>query len=107
LSLRRQAFGGDIVEISLEQPSPGQVAAIAAVSGVRATEERGSAPLRVTVGDADRAIPELLAALAASGATVRAVAPYRPTFDEVFIRLIEQHGEARPPVGRLQTSGSA
>lgn len=94
LSLRRQAFGGDVVEISVVRPSPGYVAALADVPGVRATEERGDEPLRVTVDDANQAIPALLAALERGGATIRAVAPYQPSFDEVFIRLIEQHGQA-------------
>ncbi len=106
LGLRRQAFGGDIVEIGVEQPSPAYLVALAAVPGVRATEERADGTLRATVEDADRAIPALLDALAAAGATIRAVAPYQPTFDEVFIKLIEQHGQPRPPTGRLRTSAS-
>jgi hypothetical protein len=58
------------------------------------------------VEDAERAIPALVGALEASGATIRAIAPYQPTFDEVFIRLIERHGGSRPPAGRLRTSAS-
>jgi ABC-2 type transport system ATP-binding protein len=104
-TLRRQAFGGDVVEISIERPTIGYLAALGQVPGVRGTEERGEAPLRVTVEDAQRAIPALLDALEATGATVRSVAQYQPTFDEVFIRLIEQHGEAAPPTGKLVTSG--
>ena len=102
LTLRRQAFGGDIVEISIEQSSPGYVAALAAVPGVRATQERGAAPLRVTVDDANSAIPILLDALEASGATIRSVSQYQPTFDEVFIRLIEQQGVTPPVAGQLK-----
>ena len=105
LSLRRQAFGGDVVEISIERPASGYLDALGRVHGVRGTEERGTAPLRVTVEDAQRAIPALLDALETSGATVRSVAQYQPTFDEVFIRLIEQHGDPVPPIGRLVTSG--
>jgi ABC-type uncharacterized transport system ATPase subunit len=75
------------------------------VPGVRGTEERGDTPLRVTVEDAQRAIPALLDALETRGAAVRAVAQYQPTFDEVFIRLIAQHGDPLPPAGRLVTSG--
>ena len=106
LSLRRQAFDGDIVEISVERPSPGYSDRLADLPGVRATEERSDAPLRVTVEDAQRAIPALVGALEASGATIQAIAPYQPTFDEVFIRLIERHGDPRPPAGRLRTSAS-
>ena len=104
LTLRRQAFGGDIVEFSIAQSSPGYVAALAAVPGVRATQERGAEPLRVTVDDANSAIPILLDALEAGGATIRSVSQYQPTFDEVFIRLIEQHGDAPPETGRLKVA---
>jgi ABC-2 type transport system ATP-binding protein len=106
IGLRRRAFGGDIVEVAIERPTSDYAAAVAAVPGVRATEERGGAPLRVTVEDATSAIPALVGALEASGAAIRTIAPYQPTFDEVFIRLIEQHGAPRPPAGRLRTSES-
>jgi ABC-2 type transport system ATP-binding protein len=105
LTLRRQAFGGDVVEISIERPAIGYLDALGRVPGVRGTEERGEAPLRVTVEDAQRAIPALLDALETRGAAVRSVAQYQPTFDEVFIRLIQQHGDPLPPAGRLVTSG--
>jgi hypothetical protein len=67
---------------------------------------RGDEPLRVTVDDANRAIPVLLEALEATGATVRSVAQFQPSFDQVFIRLIEQHGEKRPPAGQLRVSAA-
>lgn len=104
LTLRRRALGGDVVDITVERPSPRYVAAVAEAPGVYSAESRPDEPLRAIVEDADRAIPTLLDALERSGAAVRSVTQYRPTFDEVFIRLIEQHGGARPPVGRLQTS---
>jgi hypothetical protein len=60
----------------------------------------------VVVEDARRAIPILIERLEAAGATIHSVEHYRPTFDEVFIRLIEQYSGARPPLGRLQTSAA-
>jgi ABC-2 type transport system ATP-binding protein len=106
LTLRRQAFGGDVVDIAVERPRPSYTEALAAVPGVRGTELRGDEPLRVTVDDANRAIPALLEALEATGATVRSVAQFQPSFDQVFIRLIEQHGEKRPPAGQLRVSAA-
>lgn len=102
LTLRRQAFGGDIIEISVERPHADYVGTLTALPGVRGAEERGSEPLRVTVDDATNAIPALLDALEQGGATIRSVAQYQPTFDEVFIKLIEQQGATPPEVGRLQ-----
>jgi hypothetical protein len=37
---------------------------------------------------------------------VRSVAQFQPSFDQVFIRLIEQHGEKRPPAGQLRVSAA-
>ncbi len=90
-ALRRQAFGGDLIDITVEQPSSAYVHTLAGVAGVHAAEEPPDRSLRVTVDDAQRAIPHLISVLEASGAGVRSIAPYRPTFDEVFIRLIRQH----------------
>ena len=105
-ALRQQAFGGDVVDLLVEQPRPAHAEAIAALPGVREATLLADGRLRATVADAESAIPPLLDALEAAGAPARSVAPYRPTFDEVFIRLIEQHGDPRPPVGRLQTSAA-
>lgn len=107
IALRRQAFGGDVVDLVLDRPLPHAVEMIEAAPGVRAVEVVPSGALRVTVDDAEQAIPTLLDALERAGGEARTVAQYRPTFDEVFIRLIEQYGEPRPPVGRLQTSAVA
>jgi ABC-2 type transport system ATP-binding protein len=103
-TLRRQAFGGDLVDLMLDRPAALYVDAVAAASDVRKAEARSAETLQVTVPDATHAIPTLIDAIEAAGALVRSVSLYRPTFDEVFIRLIEQHSGVRPPVGRLQTS---
>ena len=105
-ALRRRAFGGDMVDLVLDQPAAPCAGTVESASGVRAVEVRGAEALRVTVEHAEQGIPALIDAVEAAGADVRSVAQNRPTFDEVFIRLIEQHGAPRPPLGRLQTSGA-
>ena len=111
--LRRDAFGGDVVDIAVEHPSRDYVDAVGALAGVRSVSasvtagrdpDTGSdAPLRIIVEDAQRAIPALLDALEAAGAEVRTVGQYRPAFDEVFVRLIERHGGRRPPQVAMRT----
>jgi ABC-2 type transport system ATP-binding protein len=104
--LRRRAFGGDIIDIVVARPSLLYIAVVNDVAGVRAADIPPDQPLRVMVDDAERALPVLLQTLMASGAEVRSVAQYRPTFDEVFIRLIEQHSGARLPPGMLKVSAA-
>lgn len=111
--LRRDAFGGDVVDIAVEHSSQDYVDAVGGLAGVRSVSaavtagrdpETGSdEPLRIIVEDAQRAIPALLAALETAGAVVRTVGEYRPAFDEVFVRLIEQHGGRRPPLVAMRT----
>lgn len=105
-TLRRQAFGGDVVDVTLDQPAAVSIDVVALVPGVRGTLVSGANTLQVTVDDATHAIPRLLEVLRATDVGVRSIAQDRPPFDAVFIRLIEQYGAARPPAGRLQTSGA-
>ncbi len=100
-TLRRQAYGGDIVEIATEKPSGRYAGAVAEIPGVLdAVSTRQG--LRVTVEDAEVSVPMLLSEVEKAGATVTTVGQYQPTFDEVFIRLIEQYRGARLPLGGLR-----
>jgi len=103
-ALRHQAFGGDQVDIIVDRLPQGGIDVLLQVAEVRAVEEVQTHRLRVTVDRAERAITGLLDALQATGVAVQSIGQFRPTFDQVFIRLIAQQGAAPPPVGRLQTS---
>ena len=107
IELRRQAFGGDMIDLVVEGPRTAYTATLGSLSGVRSVAAQPDGALRVTVADAASALPELLAALDAAGATVRSVGQFRPTFDEIFIRLIEHEGLARPAIGTLRSSEAA
>ncbi len=102
--LRRQAYGGDIVDVTVERPPQSLVGAVSKVDGVRGAETSPEESMRLTVDDAQYSIPRIVEELERSGAKVRSIAQYRPTFDEVFIRLIEQYCGQRPPLGGLLTS---
>lgn len=102
--LRRQAYGGDIVSITLVDGASRNTAMIARLPGVRHVDDGHDSVLRVTVENAERAIPILLDILDQKGIPVQSIAQSRATFDEVFIRLIEQHGRTRPALGRLRIS---
>jgi len=89
--LRRAAFGGDLIDVVVADRSPTYLRGLAGVAGVRQGEGAPDRALRLVADDAQRAIPQLMEALRSAGAEVQSVAPYQPTFDEVFIRLIERH----------------
>lgn len=102
--LRRQAYGGDIVDVVVERPPQSLAGAVSNVEGVHEAETSPEESLRLTVEDAQHSIPRIVEELERSGAKVRSIAQYRPTFDEVFIRLIEQYCGQRPPLGGLLTT---
>ncbi|TCJ19957.1 ABC transporter ATP-binding protein [Rubrobacter taiwanensis] len=93
--LRRQAFGGEVLELTLGG-EPGQVSwslsflkDIGHVVEVREDEEAAEGPVshaRLIVDDADVAMPQVFSAL--NGADVRSVDILKPSFDEVFFRLV-------------------
>ena len=45
------------------------------------------------ITDATTATPEVMAALQAHGHAVEGIDLYKPTFDEVFVRLLQQQKE--------------
>ncbi len=104
--LRRQAFGGDVVDIVVERQALDHARTVSSVEGVVGAEMPHDESVRVTVENAQVAIPMLIEELEESGATVRSVSQYQPTFDEVFIRLIEQHGGEHLSSDQLQLNQS-
>jgi ABC-2 type transport system ATP-binding protein len=97
--LRRQAFGGELLDVETAQPLPGTVLdellRIDGVDDVRASE-RGRRHHRLVVGDATTLGPLVRHHLDSSGAEVIAVQPHLPSFDDVFVTLV-QHEDGGPP----------
>lgn len=94
--LRRRSFGGEIVELSLGG-EPGRLAGrlgalerLGRVEEVRRGEEAGGivSLVRLLVEDADAALPKAMNTL--NGADVRSLGVPRPSFDEVFFRLVKE-----------------
>jgi ABC-2 type transport system ATP-binding protein len=100
--VRRSAFGGDIVTVALEEPSPLHVDVALRAPGVLEAEASRDGSLRLIVEDAETTVPSLLQELQDRGATVSSVAQYRPSFDEVFVRLIQQYEGRQLAMGGLR-----
>jgi ABC-2 type transport system ATP-binding protein len=97
--LRRQAFGGELIHLVLGG-DPGRLGevlktleGIGRVVEVRQDEEAEEAASRVRllVEDADAAVPEVTEAL--NGADLRSLDIPKPSFDEVFFRLVRGTSE--------------
>ena len=94
--LRRRAFGGEIVELSLGGEPGGLSGRLEALGGlgrveeVRREEKDGEVVslVRLLVEDADAALPKAMEML--DGADVRSLGVPKPSFDEVFFRLVKE-----------------
>jgi ABC-2 type transport system ATP-binding protein len=89
-ALRREAFGGDILDIRTDGPA--RRGAIEGIEGVRTVEQPAKDRLLVTADDAGVVVPRITDALNASGSRVLTADKHEPTFDEVFVELVERSG---------------
>jgi len=86
--LRRQAFGGEVIALTTED-----VFDVEQLSGnphVHGVKQLGLRDFQVIVDDAGEATADIVEAVTATGAEVASVREDRPTFDEVFARLVER-----------------
>lgn len=99
--LRHRAFGGELVEVEAREQLPDAVlAALAEIDGVRAVERTGTQGrgLRLLVSDAGAALPRIQRHLEGEELTVDSAEPRVPSYDEVFVALVQ--ADERPAAGR-------
>ena len=95
-ALRRQAFGGDVLELRSSDLTARSARELRRLPVVHEVELLGLDTLRVVVESARQSIPQVLAELKQHGVLVESVSERRPSFDEVFLRLT---GGALPSAG--------
>jgi ABC-2 type transport system ATP-binding protein len=93
LGLRRSAMGGDMVDIESNDLTPAAVYSISQNPQVIDVRPRSRTSLRFHVEDAGSTIPVLMEAMNANNCSITNIAEYKPTFDEIFIELMNQDAE--------------
>jgi ABC-2 type transport system ATP-binding protein len=101
--LRRLAIGGDVIEVETAGMFDGDL--LKDLPVVRDVRQLGPRRLRITVDDVGAATPDLVAAVERHGGEVASAREERPSFDEVFSRLVAREEARRKGEGR--PSGSA
>jgi ABC-2 type transport system ATP-binding protein len=96
--LRRQATGGDVIELDLTPGFPAQL--LTRVEGVLNIDQRGPSDYLVTVSDAGTVAPRLVEAVTANSGEVVSSREYRPSYDEVFATLVARHEAELAASGR-------
>ena len=92
-AVRHRAMGGEMVHVKGPDLDRRAVSAVRLVDGFHDVRRLDDNTLEVIVEDAGRAVPSLLEALETAGVDVEEVEERRPTFDDVFVRLMEAAGE--------------
>jgi ABC-2 type transport system ATP-binding protein len=87
--LRRQAFGGEVLDVVFTAPllAP-QIDHLAEITAATRVERIGFREVRLVVADAGEASPQVTAWATEAGVEIESVEPYLPAFDDVFVELI-------------------
>ena len=98
-NLRRAAFSGEVVDVTLTRdPTDKEVQRIAASDFVIGDIERlQTAQIRIVVDSAERAIPDITTALDAIGLEAQEVGEHIVDYDEAFVRVVERHRALQAP----------
>ena len=101
--MRKDAFGGELIEIETKGPFDGRVLdSLDVVSDVR---QVGPRTVRVTVDDVGAATPAVVEGVGAAGGDVEAAREVRASFDEVFAALVARHRRQRVAEGEPDAAG--
>ncbi len=87
--VRRKAMGGELVRVVGPELGRRALGVIRDISTVRGIRRLPDGSLEVIVDDAGSGVPELIEALRVAGVEVDEIGEQRPTFDDVFVRLME------------------
>jgi ABC-2 type transport system ATP-binding protein len=95
--LRREALGGQVVEIETEQIfDASRLAGLPAVLEIR---QRGPRQFLAVIENAGEATPGLMQGIESQGGKVAYVREFRPSFDDVFAALVEGSREKTRETG--------
>lgn len=89
--LRREALGGDIIEVVVAGSLSGTMDTLRDDPIVRSVDVRGRDRLWVAVEDAGPSVPEIVDRLHAANIEISSVNEVRPPFDEIYERLVTRH----------------
>jgi ABC-2 type transport system ATP-binding protein len=104
--LRREALGGEVLDITAPAFGAESLEAVRALEGVRRLQSLAVDHIRVYVDSAADALPHVLSVLEEQGIEVASAQDYNPSFDEIFVRLLEAHQKSDAPsrAGAVSTS---
>lgn len=91
--LRYQAFGGGIINMRLEAVTSQAINLLKSLTGIKEVTPVSSEQLRLIVIDSAGFIKEIIQTFQQHNIELTSIEPYRPDFEEVFVRLISQDND--------------
>jgi ABC-2 type transport system ATP-binding protein len=97
-SLRRRAFGGELLDIEVgAPPAPGDIDRLAAAPGVRAIRWLDDHNVRLVVDEAGAMAPTVMEWAGQAGLDITRSEPFLPPFDDVFVEIVSADAKSAPP----------
>jgi ABC-2 type transport system ATP-binding protein len=96
-NLRNRAFGGEMIEVRSPQIGHATRPLFERVPGVRSIDTSAPGRARLVVDDAPTAMPAIVELLRRENLEVEGIEQYRPNFDEVFVRLLQNSQAQEAP----------
>ena len=92
--LRKRAYGGDVVVITMEEEQPVDWGYVRELSHLPFLKERPKLidenTVRLVVDESSTAVPELMEFTNSKNIKVKSIEPYSPPFDDVFVHLVKK-----------------
>jgi ABC-2 type transport system ATP-binding protein len=106
--LRRQALGGEVIDVQSEAFTGQSLSALRSMEGVRRVEGLALDRIRVYIDSAADGLPDVLKVLEEQDIVVTKAQEYNPSFDEIFVRLLDanQRQESQAEVEPATSSRS-
>jgi ABC-2 type transport system ATP-binding protein len=103
--IRRQAIGGESLELEADGLSRSAIAALSRLPHVLRLTALSPEVIHLIVDDEEAAVPVVREAATRLGLSLRRLEPRQPSFDEVFVLLMEQEGAKEERRGEEATEG--
>jgi ABC-2 type transport system ATP-binding protein len=93
--VRRQAMGGGIINLKLDEVTAQTLRLLRSIPGIKNILTISPEKLRLIVEDTGPVLKEVVSSFQQNDLEIQNIEPYRPDFEEVFVRLLEKDTEEK------------
>jgi ABC-2 type transport system ATP-binding protein len=93
--VRKQAMGGGIINLKLDEVTAPTLRLLRSIPGIKNILTISPEKLRLIVEDTGQVLKEVVSSFQQNDLEIQNIEPYRPDFEEVFVRLLEKDTEEK------------